>query len=69
VEIGDGAHIRNAIIDKHNIIPVNAVITPEIVTGFDLDPDYLVEDGIIVIPKRIVPWFGWVDPAIRRVTK
>jgi len=69
VQIGDGALIRNAIIDKHNIIPANAVITPEFVTGFDLDPDYLVEDGIIVIPKRVIPWVGWIDPAIQRVAK
>jgi len=65
VEIGDGAHIENAIIDKHNVIPANAIISPGQVCGFDLDPLTKIEDGIIAIPKRNIPWCGWVNPEHR----
>jgi len=51
VEIGRNARIRKAIIDKHNVIPENAVI------GYDLEEDkkngYTVtESGIVIIAKK-----------------
>jgi glucose-1-phosphate adenylyltransferase len=62
--ICDNVIIENAIIDKHNVIKEGAVLTPHLVSGFDLDRNSGVKEGILVIEKRIIPWFGWVDPEI-----
>jgi glucose-1-phosphate adenylyltransferase len=49
VEIGEGARIRRAIVDKHVRVPAGAVI------GYDPDADRerfaVSSGGIVVIPK------------------
>lgn len=59
VEIGRGARIRKAIIDKYVKIPEGETI------GYDLEKDrqryYVTDDGIVVIAK-VLPEHRWHDP-------
>lgn len=60
VEIGRGAKIRRAIVDKYAKIPEGETI------GFDLEKDrrkyHVTEEGIVVIAK-VAPQDRWHDPA------
>jgi glucose-1-phosphate adenylyltransferase len=52
--IGKGSHIQGAIIDKNVRVGPGVVIRP-FPPGVDLDrPDWVVRDGIVVIPKNTI---------------
>jgi len=51
IGIGNGAHVEGAIVDKNARIGSNVVIRP-FPRGTDIDGEnYVVRDGIVVIPK------------------
>ncbi len=59
VDIGRGARIRNAIVDKYVKIPEGETI------GYDLERDrqrYFVSDGGIVVIAKVAPFERWHDP-------
>lgn len=66
VEVGRGARIRRAIIDKYSKIPDGETI------GFDLERDreryFVSKEGIVVIAK-VAPEDRWLDPKFSHVFK
>jgi glucose-1-phosphate adenylyltransferase len=66
VEIGRGARIRRAIVDKYVKIPEGETI------GYDLEKDrehyFVTEEGIVVIAK-VAPMDRWHDPRYAHIFK
>lgn len=54
VGIGDNCSIQNAIIDKNARIGNNVIINPHPEDYYDEKPNYVIKDGIVVVPKNAV---------------